>query len=90
MNLDCDFQIFNLGSSEPVKILDLIALIEKSLNKRANIKFIGTQAGDVLYTFADISKSNEMLGYSPKVCIRDGIDKYIDWYKSTKLVINGS
>ncbi len=90
MNLDCDFEIFNLGSSESVKILYLIALIEKGINKKAKVKFINTQAGDALYTFADIEKAKEALGYSPKVCIGDGIDKFIAWYKSNKLVINGS
>lgn len=90
LNLDCDFEIFNLGSSEPIKILDLIALIERGINKKAKTKFISTQAGDVLYTFADIKKSNIILGYSPKICIRDGIDKFIYWYKSTRLIINGS
>lgn len=90
MNLSCDFEIFNLGSSKTIKILDLIGLIENSLNKKAKIKFADTQAGDALYTFADIKKSNEILGYSPKVYIEDGINKFIDWYKNTKLVINCS
>ncbi|MDF2672128.1 MAG: hypothetical protein K0R09_393 [Clostridiales bacterium] len=90
MKLDCDFQIFNLGSSEEIKILDLIGLIEKGLNKKANIHFIDTQPGDALHTFAYIRKSNAFLGYSPKVSISDGIAKFIDWYQSTTLVINGS
>ena len=90
MNLDCGFEIFNLGSSQAIRILDLIKLIEKKINKKAKIQFIGIQAGDALYTFADIKKSKEILEYSPKVCIKDGIDKFIEWYKSTKIVINGS
>lgn len=90
MNLDCDFEIFNLGSSEPVKLLDLIGLIERGLNKRAKIKFVDTQAGDALYTFADIKKSDEILGYKPKVSIRNGIEKFIRWYKNTMLSINRS
>lgn len=90
MNLDCDFEIFNLGSSEKIKILDLIGLIEKELNKKANKKFIDAQPGDALHTFAYIGKSNELLGYKPKVGISDGITKFINWYQSTTLVINGS
>ncbi len=84
MNLNCDFEIFNLGSSEPVKILPLINLIEGRLNKKAIIYFTGTQPGDAPYTFADITKSKEMLGYRPRVSIRDGIDRFVDWYKDTK------
>lgn len=90
MELNCDFEIFNLGSSEPIKILDLIKLIEKKLNKKAKIIFIGSQAGDPLYTYADISKSGEMLGYDPKVRINDGIEKFIDWYKDQGIILNGS
>lgn len=90
MNLECDFEIFNLGSSEPVKILDLIGLIEKGLNKRAVIELSDTQAGDTLYTYAEIEKAREMLGYSPRISISEGINRFIDWYKDTKLILNGS
>lgn len=89
MNLGCDFEIFNLGSSEPVKILDLINLIEGCLNKKAIVKLTGTQAGDALYTFADITKSREMLEYNPRISIGSGIDRFVDWYKSVKPTIKG-
>jgi UDP-glucuronate 4-epimerase len=84
MNLDCNFEIFNLGSSESIKLFDLINLIEQGLDKKANKRIIDMQAGDVLHTFADIKKSNEILKYSPKMCINDGIDKFINWYKCNK------
>jgi UDP-glucuronate 4-epimerase len=85
-NLECKFEIFNLGSSEPIKILDLIDLIEKGLGKKAIRTFSDMQAGDVMHTYADITKSNKLLGYLPKVGIKDGIDRFIEWYDRNKYI----
>lgn len=82
INLECNFEIFNLGSSDPIKITDLITIIEEKLEKKADIKFLGLQAGDVSHTFADISKPRSVLKYDPKVGIKDGVARFIDWYKS--------
>lgn len=76
------FEVFNLGDSKPVGLRELVNLIEKTVAKKANIKEFPDQPGDVPITFADISKSKELLGYSPEVKIEDGILRFYDWFRS--------
>jgi UDP-glucuronate 4-epimerase len=84
--LECNFEVFNLGSSQSIKMMDLIDLIEQKLCKKANKKFLPMQAGDVLHTYADITKSQNILRYRPRTGIEDGINKFIDWYKCSRYI----
>ena len=81
-SIDKNFQneIFNLGNSNREKVIDLINIIEQRLGKKARIKLMPIKPGDVKVTNADIKKSKKMLGYSPKVNIKEGINRFIDWY----------
>lgn len=79
------FEIFNLGESECVKLSYLIELLEKALHKKAVIKRLPVQPGDVPVTFADISKSRRMLGYDPKIKIAAGVPLFIDWFQKNQL-----
>jgi UDP-glucuronate 4-epimerase len=76
------FEIFNLGNNKSVNLLDFIKTIENKLNKKAIINFQPMQSGDVKETYADISESEEKLGFKPKILIDEGIQKFIKWYKS--------
>jgi len=76
------FEIFNLGNNKSINLLDFIKTIENKLNKKAIINFEPIQSGDVKETFADISESEEKLGFKPKISIEEGIPKFIEWYKS--------
>ena len=84
LNNDFDFQIFNLGNSEPILLSDLVLLIEKNLEKSAKIKYFPEQTGDPSITYADISKSRRLLNYYPKVNIEKGIKKFAQWYRYEK------
>jgi len=83
-NNDNVYEIINLGNSNPVSLKDLINIIGESLNIKPNIQKLPMQQGDVDITFADISKAKQILGYNPKTEFRDGINKFIEWYKSKK------
>jgi UDP-glucuronate 4-epimerase len=76
------FEIFNLGNNKSINLLDFIKTIENKLNKKAIINFEPMQSGDVKETYADISESEEKLGFKPKISINEGIPKFIEWYKS--------
>lgn len=78
IDLKCGFEAINLGNSSPVGILELVATIEKALEKKAQIVFMPDQPGDVPATFADIRKARRLLGYKPKVGLAEGIKMYID------------
>ncbi len=75
------YEIFNLGNSQPVPLNYFVSLIENELGKKAKIKHVHQQQGDVEITYADISKSESLLGYRPKVSIEEGLKKMVDWYK---------
>ena len=79
------YEIINLGDSKVVELQYLITLIEKKLGKKAIIKKLPVQPGDVPITYADISKARTLLEYAPKVSIEKGIDNFIEWYQSENL-----
>lgn len=78
-----NYEVFNLGESETIELSKLIELLEKSLNKKAIIERREMQPGDVPITFADISKSRELLNYNPQTKIEDGIPKFVEWFLKT-------
>ena len=83
-NYECNFEIFNLGNSITVSINELIELIEKKLGKLANKKYTEIQSGDVINTWADISKSKKLLNFAPKIGIDEGIERFVNWYNIYK------
>jgi UDP-glucuronate 4-epimerase len=76
------YEIFNLGNSRPVKLGELIGLIESATGKKALINRMDLQPGDVQTTFADITKAKKMLRYNPATPIESGISKFVEWYKT--------
>jgi UDP-glucuronate 4-epimerase len=78
-----DFKIFNLGDSRPVVLISLIRTIEAALGKKARIKYLPEQLGDMPVTFADISRAGKYLGYQPKITIEEGIALFIAWYQNS-------
>ncbi|MBU0505370.1 MAG: GDP-mannose 4,6-dehydratase [bacterium] len=75
------FEIFNLGEAKTTDVNTLIAMIEEAAGKDAKRKYEPNVAGDVLQTFADITKAKQILGYNPKTDISEGIQKYVHWVK---------
>lgn len=74
------YEIFNLGNSETVALIDLIKAIEELTGKKAKIKKEKMPLGDVPITYADITKSKKLLNYNPKTSIKEGMKQFIDWY----------
>ncbi len=81
-----DYEIFNLGESQTVELKYLIELIEQNLGKKAIIDRKPLQPGDVPQTFADISKSRELLNYNPQTKIEEGIRKFTEWFKESRKI----
>jgi UDP-glucuronate 4-epimerase len=76
------FEIFNLGESETVTLNRLIELLEGALGRKAIIDRQPEQPGDVPITYANIEKARTRLGYSPRIKIEEGIQKFVAWFKS--------
>jgi len=81
VQVNLPFEIFNLGESRTVTLLELVRHLERALNKKARLKFLPEQPGDMKITFADISRARRMLGYDPKTPLEEGITLFADWFK---------
>lgn len=74
------FDTFNLGESETIPLKDLVSAIENALGKKARVKQVPEQPGDMPLTCADISKARKLLGYDPKTKFEEGLPRFIDWF----------
>ncbi len=73
--------IFNIGNSRPVKLMEYINEIEKAVGKIAIKEFLPIQPGDVKETYADSTKLESWIGFRPNTSIRNGVSKFVNWYK---------
>ncbi len=76
------WRIYNIGNNKPVKLMDYIHALEKSLNKKAKIKFLPLQPGDVQDTYANIKNIKKNLKYKPITSVSVGVNNFVQWYKS--------
>ena len=75
------YDIFNLGSDHPIKLIEMIQTIADVLKAEPKIERLPMQAGDVDLTYSDISHAKEVLGYDPKTSFKEGIERFVAWYK---------
>lgn len=81
LNKKTSFNIINLGNNTNVKLSVFIKKIENALGKKAKIKYLPKQGGDVHKTQADISQAKKILNYKPKVKLYKGLQIFIQWYR---------
>ena len=74
--------IYNIGNSKPIQLMDYIKAIEKALKKKAKINFLPLQLGDVSDTCASIKILKSKFNYKPSTSVIEGVNKFVDWYKS--------
>ncbi len=75
-------RVLNIGGGSRISLNKVITIIEDLLGIPLNLQKEGTQKGDVRHTAADISAAADALGYEPKISLKDGLAKEIDWLKS--------
>ena len=76
------WRIFNIGNSHRVPLMDYIQALEKALGKKATLDLLPMQDGDVPATEADVTVLESDFGYRPKVKVEEGIQRFVDWYRS--------
>ena len=81
------YEIINLGNNHPHNMLELISIIEKILNKKAQIKNMPAQKADVTATWADINKAKKLLGWVPKISLAEGIENTVKWHVENRPLI---
>jgi UDP-glucuronate 4-epimerase len=76
------YKVYNIGNNNPVRLMDFIKTLEKHLGLEAKKEFLPMQPGDVQATFANIDDLQKHTGFSPSTTIEEGVEKFINWYKS--------
>lgn len=76
------YRIYNIGNSEPVRLMDFVEALELELNVKAQLIFKPLQPGDVVRTYADTSDLYREIGYKPSTPVRTGIRYFVEWYRS--------
>ena len=75
------FRVVNIGNSDKVRLLDFIEGIEEALGKKAIRNYMPMQMGDVPATWADASLLQHLTGYRPQTDFKDGIAKFVSWFR---------
>jgi len=81
LDLAPGFEIFNLGGSQTTRLSELVHWLAEELGVAPRLAWQPEQPGDVPITFADVAKAERLLGYSPKVPIREGLRRYVAWFR---------
>jgi UDP-glucuronate 4-epimerase len=76
------YRVFNIGNNNPVQLLEYIAVLEECLGRKAEMKLMPMQPGDVPSTMADVGDLEEAVGFRPRTSVRDGVAAFVAWYKS--------
>ena len=78
------YRVYNIGESRTVQLRELIEIIAAAVGVTPNVKPLPFQAGDVVTTYADISRMKTELGYDPRTPIEEGIRKMVAWYRGER------
>ena len=76
------WRIFNIGNSQPVKLMRYIEVLEQCLGRKAIVELLPMQPGDVRATIADVSDLEQAVDFRPRTAVEEGVAKFVDWYKS--------
>lgn len=76
------YRLYNIGNSKPVRLMDFISAIEEYVGKKAVMKMIPIQPGEVEKTWADVSDLEYQFNYAPDTPIEVGVKKFVEWYRS--------
>lgn len=76
------FRVHNVGTHQPVKLLDLISLMEELLGREGARELLPMQAGDVRSTIAETEDLESVIGPIQATSIREGVSAFLDWYRS--------
>ncbi len=80
----CEVEVANLGSDRPIKLSELIAELELACGVKAKVERRPVPPGDVPVTCADLTHARELLGYEPRVPLREGLAEFVEWYRQRR------
>jgi UDP-glucuronate 4-epimerase len=75
------YEIYNLGESQTMSLAELVGEIGRACGRTPRLELLPLQPGDVLVTYANVDKAREKLGYRPSTSVRDGLERFVRWYR---------
>ena len=75
------WQIYNVGNSQPVEVLEIVRLMEAAMGKTTAREFLPMQAGDAPETYADCTELERAVGFRPHTPIGDGVRLFVEWFR---------
>ncbi len=82
---DEGYEIYNLGESQTISLAELVEAIGEVVGVEPDLDRQPMQPGDVIVTYADVSKARRELGYEPTTGIREGLEHFLAWYRASRL-----
>ena len=79
---DVKGEVVNVGGGSRVALKDVLKILQDIIGDDVKVRYLDAQKGDVKHTYADISKAKKLLGYTPKVKLREGLEKEVNWLKN--------
>jgi len=84
------FETINLGRGQPTLLADFVRLIEDQAGERSNLVDRPMPAADMEYTYANIERAKELLGYAPTVTVEQGVQEFWAWYQEAVMGVDGA
>jgi UDP-glucuronate 4-epimerase len=84
IKVNARFEIINLGESQTIALLDVVQHLENALARKARLRFLPVQPGDMDVTYADITRARQLLGYNPQKPFKEGIRIFADWFLDSR------
>ena len=84
IDLNAGHEVFNLGNEYPEQLITMIEILEELLGKKAIKHLLPMQQGDVTRTCSDGVKAKKILNFSPKIDLKEGLSRFVSWYKNDK------
>ncbi len=75
------YEVINLGSDRPARLIDMLRLVERLLGKTARIDFQPAHPADVPATWADVGRAGRLLDWEPTVTYEEGVARLVEWYR---------
>lgn len=85
IDYEAAFEVFNLGNNRPEELRKMIQIIEDFTQKKAILEMLPMPQGEIQITYADITKAQKILGFSPKISLEDGMQRFLEWSTSCSL-----
>ena len=86
LDRNLSWEIINLGGGDPTENLEFVRILERLVGRAAIIQNVPCPPSEPLETWASIEKARELLGWTPRIKVEDGLANFVDWLRAEDLL----